>query len=240
MSSSHALPIVPQKPQDALSAYALDLLRMRPQDDLVDPVLREMEDLAEREGIPIIGPLEGAILQMLLRLLGKAPQRALDIGTAIGYSAIWMAQGLPPQTEIVSIELDPERVKLARKFIRQAGLEDRIRVLQGDVFQLLPDLGTFDVIFQDVIKHVYFAADSHLALRLLDLCLEHLKPGGLLLGDNVFCLGEAYKAPDPETPPQVLGIKAYNQRVATHPDLESVVIPVRDGLWVSVKRSTPS
>jgi caffeoyl-CoA O-methyltransferase len=233
-----ALPIVPQNVGDQLSQYALHLLRMRAMEQPVDAILREMEVLAEKESIPIIGPLEGATIQMLVQLRQTAPQRVLDIGTAIGYSAIWLARGLPAESKIISIEIDPERAELAKEFIHRAGFSAQIEVLVGDVFDLLPQLEVqFDIILQDVIKHVYFGADSQLSLRLLDYCIELLTDGGLLLGDNVFCMGEVLHEQPDLIPKQVLGIQAYNTRVAIHPLLDSIVLPVRDGLWISQKRS---
>jgi len=232
------LPIVPQTLSDPLSQYALQLLHMRPSESPVDDVLREMEKLAARDGIPIIGPLEGAMIQMLIQLYQTPPRRVLDIGTAIGYSAIWLARGLPPESQITSIEIDPERAEMAQHFISQAGYQDRVRVLVGDVFELLPKIeNQFDVILQDVIKHIYFGADSQLSLKLLDLCVEYLVAGGVLLGDNVFCMGEVLHEPSEQVPEQVIGIQAYNDRVASHPQLHSIAIPIRDGLWVSRKRA---
>jgi caffeoyl-CoA O-methyltransferase len=234
-----ALPIVPQNVEDRLSQYALRLLRTRARQQPVDDVLHEMEVLAEKESIPIIGPLEGAIIQMLVQMRQTTAKLVLDIGTAIGYSAIWLARGLPAESRIISIEIDPERANLAKEFIRCSGFGDQIEVWVGDAFELLPQLDMqFDIILQDVIKHVYFGADSQLSLRLLDLCIERLAVGGLLLGDNVFCMGEVLHEQLSTVPKQVIGIQAYNNRVANHPLLDSVVLPVRDGLWVSQKRST--
>jgi predicted O-methyltransferase YrrM len=233
------LPIVPQNVDDQLSQYALELLRLRPEDQPVDAVLHEMEDLAARESIPIIGPLEGAIIQMLVRLHKPVPQFVLDIGTAIGYSAIWLARSLPPQCKIISIDIDPVRAELAREFIDRAGFSDQIEVFIGDIFEILPEMDIqFDIILQDIIKHVYFGKDSRLSLKLLDLCIDYLVDGGILLGDNVFCMGEVLHDEKTSLPKQVIGIQAYNQRVATHPQLDSITIPIRDGLWVSQKRSS--
>jgi len=185
-----ALPIVPQLLDDPLSSYALALLRKRNAEFPVDDVLAEMEEMASIEQIPIIGPLEGAVIQMLTQLQQPEPQNVLDIGTAIGYSALWMARGISPESKITSIEIDPQRAQIARNFIEQAGYQHQIEVVIGDVLALLPSMGQFDIILQDVIKHVYFGADSQLSLQLFDYCMDHLNEGGLLLGDNAFCLGE--------------------------------------------------
>lgn len=232
--SANALPIAPQVDHHLLSQYALTMLRSRPGSSVVDATLQEMERVAMAEKIPIIGPLEGAIVQTLLTLNSLVPRYVLDIGTAIGYSAIWLGRSLGPESTVVSIEIAPERAERARHFIEMAGLQDRVHVMQGDIFDILPSLGLeFDVIFQDVIKHVYFAADPNLALKLFDLCLSRLAKGGMLLGDNVFCMGKVLDAESDGVPTQVVGVRAYNEKLAASPELKSVVIPVRDGLWVS-------
>ncbi|MEA3350010.1 MAG: O-methyltransferase [Chloroflexota bacterium] len=231
------LPIVQQSPEDPLSNYALDMLRMRPTNTRLGTVLLEMEVMAAREQVPIIGPLEGAVIQALLQLRQPPPRKVLDIGTAIGYSALCLARTLPQEAQIISIEIDPQRAGLARHFIEKAGLQSRIQVIVGDVMELLPKIDNeFDIIFQDVIKHVYFGADASLALQLLESCLDHLADNGVLLGDNAFCMGEVLHNRSDELPAQIVGIQAYNKKVAAHPQLNSVIIPVRDGLWVSHKR----
>ncbi len=89
------LPIVPQLLDDPLSSYALKMLRNRQTEFPLDGVLLDMEELAAIEQIPIIGPLEGAVIQILTQLRQPPPQTVLDIGTAIGYSALWLARALP-------------------------------------------------------------------------------------------------------------------------------------------------
>lgn len=231
-----SLPIVPQILDDPLSSYALEMLYLRKAETPLDKVLREIEELSALEQIPIVGPLEGAVIEILIRLRQPAPRKILDIGTAVGYSALWLARALPADSQIVSIEIDPLRAQMAKEFIEKAGYQHQIQVILGDALDILPTLGMFDLILQDVIKHVYFGSDSELALQLFNYCLDHLVDDGMLLGDNAFCMGEVLHKQSKEIPAQIRGIQAYNKRVATHPDLSSVIIPVRDGLWVSHKR----
>lgn len=231
-----ALPIVPQHSEDPLSGYALEMLSHRASESPLDDVLLEMEELARHEDIPIIGPLEGAVIQALVQMRAPAPRRVLDIGTSIGYSALWLARALPPESRVFSIEIDGQRARMAREFIEKAGYQPQVQVIEGDVMNLLPSLEPFDLILQDVIKHIYFGKDSQLSLQLLDDCLARLVDGGVLLGDNAFCMGEVLHDNGDKLPAQVLGIQAYNEAVASHPQLDSVILPVRDGLWISHKR----
>ncbi len=230
------LPIAPQVNDDPLSQYTLDLLRLRPRVSPIDDVLLEMEALAAERNIPIVGPTEGALIQSLVASTTE-PRRVLELGTAIGYSTIWLARSLRPGSHITSIEIDSERVAIARDYVHRAGLDDSVTVLEGDFFDILPTLeGQFDVIFQDFIKHLYFETSTELAMRVLESSLGLLKINGMMLGDNAYCLGEVVHTVEQGISNRVAGIQAYNLALAKHPDLESIIIPIRDGLWVSYKR----
>jgi predicted O-methyltransferase YrrM len=226
-----ALPIVPQVSNDLLEQYSLQMLRLPEDDNPLQRVLREMESIAEKESIPIIGALEGRILAELISMRHPPVVDVLDIGTAIGYSAIWMASVLGPGGHITSIELDQERAARAKEFIQRAGVQNQVEVIVGDIFEILPQQNKkFDAIFQDVMKHVYFARDPELAIKLLDLCIQHLKIYGLLLTDNAFCHGRVLEYSEYN---QVKGIQTYNQTIAKHKQMESLLLPFRDGLWFS-------
>ncbi len=231
-----ALPIVPQVSDDLLEQYALQIMKLQEVDSPLQQVLHEIEKIAEQEKVPIIGALEGKILAGLISMHHPRALKVLDIGTAIGYSAIWLTRVIGPQGHITSIEIDPARAERAREFVRRAGVESQVEIITGDVFDLLrsdqqpaPEQ-QYDVIFQDVMKHVYFSQDPGLALKLLDLSVAYLAPGGFLLTDNAFCQG---KVMQPSEYNQVKGIQAYNEAVATHPNLDSMLLPFRDGLWFS-------
>src|SRR5262245_19670518 len=98
--NSH-LPIAPQVSDDPLSQYTLDLLRLRPTTSPIDDVLQELEQFAAEHNIPIVGPVEGAIIQSLVSTTTE-PRRVLELGTAIGYSTIWLARSLRPGSHITS------------------------------------------------------------------------------------------------------------------------------------------
>jgi predicted O-methyltransferase YrrM len=228
-----ALPIVPQVSDDLLERYALQMLKLRENNTPLQQVLSEMETIAEIESIPIVGALEGRILSELVSMRNSTVCEVLDIGTAIGYSAIWLASVLGPRGHITSIELDSVRAERAREFVRRAGVQDQVEIITGDIFEILPRQNKkFDAIFQDVMKHVYFSQDPQLALKLLDLCVQHLAIDGLLLTDNAFCQGKVLETSEYN---QVKGIQAYNETIAKHEQLDSLLFPLRDGLWFSRK-----
>lgn len=229
--SRPSLPIVPQDSTDPREVFATQMARQAPLPKRLSAVLTEMEEVAKREGIPVIGRLEGAVVQMLAALRGRG--QILDIGTAIGYSAIWLASALPAGGRVTSIEIDPERAERARGYIAKASYADRIEVETGDAFDIIPRLGTFDLIFQDVMKHRYFASDPCLALELLKLCGAHLAEDGVMVVDNAFCGGGVIGPDLPEAANEVIGVRNFNEALAKDPDFLSVILPVRDGLWVA-------
>jgi caffeoyl-CoA O-methyltransferase len=228
-----SLAIVPQDSTDPREIFATETARASALPPKLSAVLTEIEDVARSEGIPIIGRLEGAIVRMLAGLHYPAGARVLDIGTAIGYSALWLADALPADGRIVSIEIDPIRAARAEGYIARAGYADRIEVMVGDAFDLIPELGTFDLIFQDVMKHAYFGSDPYLALELLKQCTSHLADDGVMIIDNAFCGGCVFEPDSPDTVNQVIGVRNLNEALAKDPSFQSVIVPLRDGLWVA-------
>lgn len=233
--NSVALPIVPQVSDDLLEQYALRILKLQEDDSTVQSILHEIEKIAAEEKVAIIGALEGKILTGLIETKHPRPLKVLDIGTAIGYSAIWLARVIGKGGHITSIEIDPARAERAREYVQRAGMQNQVEIITGDVFELIgegkeetPQM--FDVIFQDVMKHVYFAQDPGLALKLLELSVKHLGEGGYLFTDNAFCQGKVMHKSEYN---QVKGIQAYNEAIAVHPLLNSLLFPFRDGLWFS-------
>lgn len=195
-------------------------------------LLSRLEAEAAAEGIPII-QLPGAQTLRLLLLMHR-PTSILEVGTAIGYSTIWLAQAAP-QAKVVSLELDQERIARARQNIAEAGLQERIEVIAGDATLGLPEHYRFDCLFIDAAKGQY--------QKFLDLYLPHLSEGGLVICDNVLFRGlvaEPERA-EKRLRPLVDKLIRFNQGLRDHPSLETVFLPVGDGIAVSIKkRSTVS
>jgi caffeoyl-CoA O-methyltransferase len=176
------------------------------------------------EGVPAIqvGPGEGRLLYLLLRLAGA--RKVVEVGTLVGYSAIHMARALPPGGHLWSIEYEPRHAELARGNLAAAGLADRVTVLVGAGRDVLPTLAgeaPLDAVFIDADKVSY----DHYGRWALD----HLRPGGLVIGDNAYLFGELLEDTD-----RGRAMRGFHELVAAACD--SVCIPTPDGLVVGVKR----
>jgi predicted O-methyltransferase YrrM len=210
---------------DAVEQYLSSLNR------LPDAVLQEIARDGARQDLPLVDAEVGALLRILATSLSA--NRILEIGTAIGYSGIWLAGALPANGMLLTIEMDPERATVARGNFARAGLADRVSVIVGDAQRMLAKIaGPFDLIFQDGDKRLY--------VPLLDRLVDLLRPGGLLVTDNVLWDGEVvpgFVSLPKRDPADRHAIAEYNERLNAHPRLMTATVPLRDGVSISVKRS---
>jgi predicted O-methyltransferase YrrM len=199
---------------------------------LADAVLRDVESTGKELNLPIIDAEVGALLQVLATAAGA--RRILEIGTAIGYSGIWLARALPPGGMLLTMEVNEARARLARENFERAGLSDRATVIVGDARRMIAKVaGPFDVVFLDTDKELYNV--------LLDRIVELLRPGGLLVADNVLWAGEVvpgYVEVPRKDPQSTRFVTQFNERINTHPELATATVPLRDGVAISVKRSS--
>lgn len=171
----------------------------------------------------VTGSLEGALLRMLVRLTGAA--RILEIGLFTGYSALTMAEVLPEGGSITSCEIDEKNAAIARSFIERSLHREKIVIRLGQALDTLASLnGPFDLAFLDADKENYSAY--------YDLTLPLLRPGGLLVADNVLWSGKVLD-PTEETDHALV---EFNRRVVEDPAVEVVLLPVRDGVSLIRKR----
>lgn len=189
-----------------------------------------LEEYAERNRIPIIEPESAAFLETICAL--ARPERILEIGCAIGYSAIRMAMSCPENAEILTIEYDAQTVLRARENIKAAGLENRIRVIEADAKEYVSYIEedeSFDLIFLDGPKAHY--------VYMLDDCVRLLRRGGALISDNVLYKGmiadDAHVARRKIT--IVNRLRDYIDALCAHPQLKTSVLPLGDGMTLSVK-----
>lgn len=192
-----------------------------------DELLTELRRELENRGLPTIQvpAITGRTLQVLVRAV--APRKVLEVGTLGGYSAIWMARGMPQGGELVTLEKNPDHAELAREFVERAGLADRVEIRVGDARALLPELGpdgSFDMVFLDADKESY-PVYLREARRLL-------RPGGLVLADNALWKGKVLDEGGDEADE---GIRAFNRALAHEGAFTSVILPVGDGVAVGVK-----
>ncbi|SEH12221.1 O-methyltransferase [Thermoleophilum album] len=188
----------------------------------IDPLLAEMEELAQREGIPIVHRETGRLLALLCRL---ADPHVLEVGTAIGYSTVHMARELR-RGRIVTLERDPVRAAQARDFLERAGCGARVEVVEGDALETLPRLdGTFNLLFLDGTKTEY--------ARYLALAEPLLAPAALVAVDNVLMGGEVAWSDDRPgawTPEQRSAVRDLARKLVASERWQGVVLPVGDGV----------
>ena len=208
---------------DAVETYLASL--NSPSDEVLAAIAAE----GEAASLPLIDPAVGALLQVLALAIGA--RRALEIGTAIGYSGTWIARALPQGGMMITLELNPERAARAKANFRRAGIADRTSVMIGDAAVLLAKVqGPFDLIFQDGDKRQYEP--------MLDRLTALLRPGGLLVTDNVLWDGEVvpgYINPPVRNPVDTAAVAAYNARLAAAATLKTSWLPLRDGVAVSIR-----
>jgi len=201
--------------------------------DPVDPLLARIAAEGAALDLPIIDTTVGRFLEAMV--LATGARQVLEIGTANGYSALWLARSLPAHGRLLSIEIDPGRAGIARGHIEEAGLTDRVSVMVGDATRMVHKVaGPLDLIFNDGDKLQYGP--------LLDRLLALLRPGGVLITDNVLWDGEVVPGlvtPPRRSPDETAAIAAYNRRLAADPRLVTSFLPVRDGVAMSVRTRTP-
>ncbi len=201
-----------------VDAYLYDMLPPR------DGVLAEMERYAAKHDVPIVGPAVAQLLALLVHVSGA--KRIFEMGSAIGYSTIWLARASGRGAEVFYSDGDPANAKRAQANFRRAGLSSRIHVLIGDSLNLLEHTpGKFDLIFIDVDKHQYPSA--------LRKAVPRLRRGGLLVADNTLWSGRVARKPNDAA---TRGIQEFNRLTYSTKKLFPVLLPLRDGVTVCLKQ----
>lgn len=193
-------------------------------------LLEEMEQYAKAHHVPI---MELSGIETILQILRIAqPKKILEVGTAIGYSALRMATVLP-ETNIVTIERDSERYTVAEEFIKRANKEHQISIIKGDALEvesLIEQYGSFDAIFIDAAKGQY--------KKFFEIYSKYLGDKGIIITDNVLFKGLVCEdtIESKRLRSMVTKIKDFNQWLMEHEEYDSVIIPVGDGVAISKKR----
>ena len=209
---------------DHVDRYLRELRPGRP------ALVREMEDLAERDGVPIVFWETARFLATIVR--GLQPARVLEVGTAIGYSTLHMAEQLPPGGRIVTLERDPGRISQARDFLGRAGVLERVEIVEGDALETLPRVaGPLDLIFLDATKGEY--------RRYLELAEAKASERAALLVDNLLMDGEAALPegqPSRWNPDSLAAARALNAELIASDRWLGSLLPVGDGLGFATRR----
>lgn len=188
-----------------------------------DEALRAARAVSEEEDVPAVSRLTGSWLRWLAAL-GPAHD-IVEVGGGVAYSALWLLGGMHPRGMLTSIEIDPDRQGRAQRVLSHAGKGDRVRSILGAALNVLPKLAdrAYDLAFLDAVKTEYPAYLVH-AKRML-------RPGGLLLADNVLWAGRV--ADDSVTDDDTVALRAFNADVRDDPDWAAHILPVGDGLLVA-------
>lgn len=193
-----------------------------------DEFLRDLKRAAVAAGIPSIwiAPEQASFMQILLRL--ARAREVVEVGTLAGYSAIAMARALPDDGRVRTIELEKKHADFAERWVAKSDVAGRVVVHRGPGMDVLPGFAT------DSADAAFLDADKASYPKYLTECLRIVRRGGLIMVDNAFAFGELFA----ETPSdrEVGAVRAFNDHMAKVADLQSVIVPLGDGLWVGVRR----
>jgi len=189
-----------------------------------DAVLADMERVAEKNDVPIVGPAVGRLLYQLARFVNAG--RVFEMGSAIGYSTIWWARGLRRGGKVYYTDGSSANAAQAEGYLQKAGVRDRVEILVGNALDLIDQVeGEFDIVFNDVDKHDYPEVFRKAAGR--------IRVGGLLVADNVLWSGRVADAPvrDRDT----TAIRSFNKMLFSDERFYSTIIPLRDGVAIGLR-----
>jgi caffeoyl-CoA O-methyltransferase len=188
-----------------------------------DSVLEDMEQFALEQNFPIVGPLVGRLLYILAEI--TQAKRVLELGSGFGYSAYWFCKALGKEGEITCTDANALNAERAKENFKRGKIVTKVNFLVGDALKLIDEQdGPFDIIFNDLDKYQYPKAFRK--------AVPKLRKGGLLISDNVLWGGKILDhKPDADS----AGILTYNRLIYSSKELFSTIIPLRDGVSLSIK-----
>jgi caffeoyl-CoA O-methyltransferase len=208
---------MPEITDPEIEQYAAE--HTSPETPLLAELAQATREFSKSSGM-MVGQLEGRFLKMLVAAVGA--RRVLEIGTFTGYSALSMAEALPPSGQIITCELDRNHAEMARRFIARSPYAEMIDVRVGPALETLRSLeGTFDFVFIDADKPSY--------LDYYEQVLPMLSVGGMIAADNVLWSGRVIEQDDSES---TTALRRFNDHVAADKRVECVMVPIRDGVML--------
>jgi len=172
------------------------------------------------------GHLQGRVLSMLSHMI--KPQRILEIGTYTGYSALCLAEGLPENGKLITIDINEELHDMVKRYVKESGYENKIEVLSGDATKIIP-------LLEEQIDMVFIDADKENYALYYDLTFDKLSTGGYIVADNVLWSGNILK-PEDEMDSETLALHQFNKKIQSDKRVENVMFPIRDGLMIIRKK----
>jgi predicted O-methyltransferase YrrM len=190
-------------------------------------LLVELEQRARKDGIPIVSRTMGRLLATLVHCMQA--NRILEIGTAYGYSTLWMALAQPPAGKIWTIDPDRARTDVAQSYIKRAGEDEHIEVFNQPALDFLPTFPqrNLDIVFMDAAKSEYCSY--------LDLAIPLLKRSGLVVVDNCLIGGRVAEPPAPGEDPDVSAMRAFNAYFLQNENLDATILPFGDGAGIGAR-----
>jgi predicted O-methyltransferase YrrM len=190
-------------------------------------LLLECEQQGTYDRIPIVDRSVGRMLSVLVHCMQA--HRILEVGTAYGYSTLWMALALPPAGHIWTIDPDVARTTVAAGYLERAGKRDAVDIINQPALEVLPTFyqRNLDIVFLDAIKTEY---EDY-----LELCIPMLKRSGLVVVDNLLWSGKASDEPGPHDSAQVKALRAFSKTFINHPQLDATIVPIGDGLGIGAR-----
>lgn len=203
--------------QPKIEQYLNDLLPER------ESVVQEMEEYAEANNFPIVGPLVGRLCYQIVKSINA--KRIFEMGSGFGYSTYWLARGLAGDGKIIFTEYSQENIKRAEDFLGKTQVLDKVEIIHGDAIEALENRDEeFDLILNDIDKEYY--------PKSLKVILPRLRKGGILITDNLIWNARVVEA---EPDAQTRSIMEYTKMIYDSPDLWTTIIPLRDGVGISYK-----
>ncbi|MBP6624554.1 MAG: O-methyltransferase [Chitinophagaceae bacterium] len=186
--------------------------------------LNRQTHIQTEQPIMLSGHLQGRFLSFLSHML--RPTYILEIGTFTGYSAICLAEGLQVDGKLFTIDIDEERAELAKEYFNKSNVQDKINLLLGKASDIIPSLQyQFDLVFIDADKTNY--------CQYFDLVIDKVRPGGIILADNVLYHGDVLLSNPGKN---AKAMQAYNQKLAQDARVENILLPLRDGIMMTRKK----
>jgi len=190
-----------------------------------DPVQLMMEEKAEKEDFPIIGPDVGNLLYLLTKISNA--ESVLELGSGFGYSAYFFAKAIPDNGRIVCTDMDEENKRLAEYYFSKTDIRPKIEYIVGDALKTGNELDEqFDIVYNDIDKEFY--------PETIEIALKRLRAGGLFITDNTLWSGKVTSKSTLDEP--TYGVVEFNNRLKEENRFEFTILPIRDGLTIAIKK----